>query len=87
MSAQPMLSRTAASVYWMTRYIERAENAARIVDVNLQLFVDFRNLDDQRFAGTIDQIALTYKFKSAKPKPEDIFDASYLPPAAARKVN
>jgi NitT/TauT family transport system substrate-binding protein len=47
----------------------------------------YGGIDDQRFAGAIDQIALTYKFKSAKPKPEDIFDASYLPPAAARKVN
>jgi hypothetical protein len=45
-----MLSRVANSLYWMSRYIERAENVARIVDVNLQLFVDFRNLDDQRFA-------------------------------------
>jgi NitT/TauT family transport system substrate-binding protein len=34
----------------------------------------------------IEQIALTYTFK-AKPKPEDIFDASFLPPAAERKVN
>ena len=47
----------------------------------------YGGIDDQRFAGAIDQIALTYKFKSAKPKPEDIFDASYLPPAAMRKVN
>jgi NitT/TauT family transport system substrate-binding protein len=47
----------------------------------------YGGIDDERFAGAIDQIALTYKFKSAKPKPEDIFDASYLPPAAARKVN
>lgn len=47
----------------------------------------YGGIDDQRFADAIDQIALTYKFKSAKPKPEDIFDASYLPPAAKRKVN
>jgi NitT/TauT family transport system substrate-binding protein len=43
--------------------------------------------DNARFAHAIDQIALTYKFKTAKPKPEDIFDASYLPPAADRKAN
>jgi NitT/TauT family transport system substrate-binding protein len=47
----------------------------------------YGGIDDQRFAGAIDQIALTYKLKSAKPKPEDIFDASYLPPPAQRKVN
>ena len=46
-----MLSRVANSLYWMSRYLERAENIARIVDVNLQLLLDFRNLDDQALAG------------------------------------
>jgi len=41
-----MLSRVANSLYWMSRYIERAENTARLVDVNLQMLLDFRNLDD-----------------------------------------
>lgn len=35
-----LLSRVAESVYWMARYIERAENVARFVDVNLQLMLD-----------------------------------------------
>ena len=47
----------------------------------------FGGIDSARFARAIDQIALTYKFKAAKPKPEDIFDASYLPAAADRKAN
>lgn len=41
-----MLSRVANSLYWMSRYIERAESIARLADVNLQLLLDFRNLDD-----------------------------------------
>lgn len=41
-----MLSRVANSLYWMSRYIERAESIARLVDVNLQLLLDFRSLDD-----------------------------------------
>jgi len=41
-----MLSRVANSLYWMSRYIERAESIARLVDVNIQLLLDFRNLDD-----------------------------------------
>ena len=41
-----MLSRVANSLYWMSRYIERAENIARLVDVNLQLLLDLRNLDE-----------------------------------------
>jgi uncharacterized alpha-E superfamily protein len=35
-----MLSRVADSLYWMSRYIERAENVARFIDVNLQLSLD-----------------------------------------------
>ncbi len=31
-----MLSRVAENVYWMSRYIERAENYARFIDVNFQ---------------------------------------------------
>jgi uncharacterized alpha-E superfamily protein len=42
-----MLSRVANNLYWMSRYIERAESIARLVDVNLQLLLDFRNLDDR----------------------------------------
>ena len=38
-----MLSRVADSLYWMSRYIERAENNARIADVNLQLLLDLAN--------------------------------------------
>lgn len=46
-----MLSRVANSLYWMSRYIERADNTARIVDVNLQLLLDSRRLDDQQVAA------------------------------------
>ncbi|MDE0105509.1 MAG: alpha-E domain-containing protein [Bryobacterales bacterium] len=35
-----MLSRVADSIYWMSRYIERAENVARFVDVNQHLMLD-----------------------------------------------
>lgn len=35
-----MLSRVANAIYWMNRYIERAENTARIIDTNLNFFLD-----------------------------------------------
>lgn len=35
-----MLSRVAECLYWMSRYVERAENLARIVDVNSQVMLD-----------------------------------------------
>jgi uncharacterized alpha-E superfamily protein len=37
---QPLLSRVADAVYWMARYIERAENVARFLDVNHNLMID-----------------------------------------------
>ena len=46
-----MLSRVANSLYWMSRYINRAENTARLLDVNLQLLLDYRKLDDRSLAG------------------------------------
>ena len=42
-------------------------------------------IDEQRMAKAIEQIAVTYEFKNAKPKPADIFSSDYLPPAAERK--
>jgi NitT/TauT family transport system substrate-binding protein len=41
-------------------------------------------VDMARLEKSIEQIGLTYNFK-AKPKAADIFDASFLPPAADRK--
>src|SRR5882672_8069268 len=35
-----MLSRVADGLYWMSRYLERAEHSARLVDVELQLWLD-----------------------------------------------
>jgi NitT/TauT family transport system substrate-binding protein len=43
--------------------------------------------DMDRLATSIDQIALTYEFKNGKPKAADIFDVSFLPSAAERRVD
>jgi NitT/TauT family transport system substrate-binding protein len=47
----------------------------------------FGAVDSNRLGKAVDQIALTYEFKNGKPKAADAFDASFLPPAANRKVN
>jgi NitT/TauT family transport system substrate-binding protein len=47
----------------------------------------YGGIDDARFSASIEQIALAHKFKNAKPKPDDIFDPSYLPSAADRKFH
>src|SRR6202142_1390886 len=36
----PMLSRVADSLYWMSRYLERAENTVRQLDVTMSLMLD-----------------------------------------------
>jgi uncharacterized alpha-E superfamily protein len=43
-----MLSRVADSLYWMSRYMERAENLSRLLDVNLQLMLDLGSLNPHR---------------------------------------
>lgn len=64
-----MLSRVADSCFWLSRYIERAETNARLLDVNRQLLLDFEDqqngadrnywmpilatLEDQELFGTL----------------------------------
>jgi NitT/TauT family transport system substrate-binding protein len=46
----------------------------------------YGGVDQSRLQAAIDQQALIFRFK-AKPTPEQVFDASFLPPAAERKIN
>ena len=39
-----MLSRVAESLFWMSRYFERAENTARFLDVNFNLLLDLNRI-------------------------------------------
>lgn len=48
-----MLSRVADSIYWMSRYVERAENVARFVDVNLNLMLDAPSGTDQQWSPVV----------------------------------
>ncbi|MEY4490065.1 MAG: hypothetical protein RIQ79_2573, partial [Verrucomicrobiota bacterium] len=41
-----MLSRVANLIYWIARYLERAENTARIIEVNAQLVLDLQSRQD-----------------------------------------
>ena len=42
-----MLSRIAESLYWMGRYVERAEDTARILDVHYHLLLEDRWVDEE----------------------------------------
>ncbi len=46
-----MLSRVADACFWLSRYMERAEANARILDVNIQLLLDF----EAQNGGTVQQ--------------------------------
>ncbi|HRI86657.1 MAG TPA: alpha-E domain-containing protein [Candidatus Hydrogenedentes bacterium] len=61
-----MLSRVAESVYWLNRYIERADNVARFVDVNFHLHLDLPSANGEqweplvRTTGDYDVFMATY---------------------------
>src|SRR5947209_11834445 len=48
-----MLSRVAESLYWMSRYVERAENVARFIDVNTWLSLDLPSAYDEQWSPLI----------------------------------
>ncbi len=50
----PLLSRVADSVYWIARYIERAENVARFIGVNLNLQIDLPLAPGQQWQPLIE---------------------------------
>lgn len=58
-----MLSRVADSIYWMARYIERAENVARFIDVNLNLTLDLPPGRDEQWLPLVEVTADTEWFK------------------------
>jgi uncharacterized alpha-E superfamily protein len=48
-----MLSRVADSLYWMSRYMERADNVARFISVNLHLMLDSNVGEEQQWLPLI----------------------------------
>lgn len=76
--ATVMLSRVAHSLYWMSRYIERAENLARLLDVNLQLLLDFQGFTKEAVEQHWDSILLSSG-------DEELFEKHY-PQADSRNV-
>jgi len=57
-----MLSRVAESIYWMSRYIERADNVARFVDVTLNLILDMPFGSIQQWQPLVDTTGDTQEF-------------------------
>src|SRR5512144_1731498 len=65
--ARPMLARDADAMYWMSRYIERAEHVARLLLVNSNLLVDVGDLSPKLLEKQWNSV-LTI-MRSTPPKP------------------
>jgi uncharacterized alpha-E superfamily protein len=59
----PLLSRVAESIYWMARYMERAENVARFIGVNLNLQFDLQLDPEHQWQPLIDTSGDSVVFK------------------------
>ncbi|MES2714501.1 MAG: alpha-E domain-containing protein [Pseudomonadota bacterium] len=73
-----MLSRTADHLFWMSRYMERAENTARMLDVNYQTSLLPQSADraEEGWAGVLGISELTAAFskKHDAVTPADVMD-------------
>src|SRR4051812_3306016 len=79
-----MLSRVADSMFWMSRYIERAENIARFIDVNTFLMLDLGDTMNEQWRPLV---AITgdedsFRERYATPSRENVtrfltFDETY----------
>jgi uncharacterized alpha-E superfamily protein len=68
-----MLSRVAENLYWISRYVERAENVARLLDVGLFLELDAPGLNtDGGDSGTVEGVLAIMACRSA-------FDRAHTP--------
>jgi uncharacterized alpha-E superfamily protein len=59
-----MLSRVASNLYWMSRYVERAENTARVLDVTwrMSLLVKEPDLQDQEWFAPLNITGTLFPF-------------------------
>lgn len=73
-----MLSRTADHLYWMARYTERAENTARMLDINYQMSLLPQSTEsaEQGWRGMLSISELTGEFhrRHASVHPREVMD-------------
>jgi uncharacterized alpha-E superfamily protein len=82
-AARPMLARDADSMYWMSRYVERAEHVARLLLVNTNLLMDVGDLapalQQRQWQSVLTILRVDAKFPPAAP-------GHVAPPIGARVV-
>lgn len=71
-----MLSRTAAEVYWLSRYLERAENTARMLDVawSMSMMPSVTARDEMMALLDINGCLNAYREQGRSFKPQDILN-------------
>src|SRR5450830_933662 len=73
-----MLSRTADHLFWMSRYTERAENTARMLDVNYQTSLLPQSAEAAQIGWqgllTISELLPSYQALHDKITPRDVMD-------------
>jgi len=66
-----MLSRVAENIYWLSRYVERAENTARLVRVNSHLVLDTPRGITPGWEPLVDITGLSAAFHSIEREPSE----------------
>jgi uncharacterized alpha-E superfamily protein len=86
-----MLSRTADHLFWMARYIERAENTARMLDVNLatSLLPQPPELAERGWRAMlgISELQSAYDAKHRAVTPHDVLDFMVREPANSSSIS
>lgn len=77
-----MLSRVSECLYWMSRYVERAEELARTVDVNSQLMLDIPQAQSEALSSNwtpvVDCLGEKARFKKLGYDPDQTGVTEYL---------
>jgi len=73
-----MLSRVAENLYWMARYIERAENTARLINVNTNLMLDLPKIAQPGWEPIIEILGAKEHFLSIHPDADERSVLRYL---------
>ena len=63
-----MLGRTANGLYWMFRYIERAENIARLIDAGLRMALTRSGSTDEDWDGVLQSAGVREDFDTVHGK-------------------
>jgi len=66
-----MLARVAENIYWMARYLERAENTARLVSVNASLLLDLPRGYEPGWLPLIDMTGSRELFDARRRRPDE----------------